>query len=283
MPLPGHLTGERVLLEAVARRESKAVFVGDDTLLCRVLGSYFMYADADDVGIAPHFALNGYWEAEVTLALARAVRPGSWCLDVGANHGYYTLVLAAGCAPGGHVAAVEPNPRSVDLMARTMDVNGFLEHVDIVPRAVSDRAGEEVRFFIPRHRGMNALVAEGGEATGTTIDTETETIDRLTEKWPRVDLAKIDVEGSEEAVWRGMQRVVAENPDITIILEVNAARYENAFAFLEEIEGAGFEIRYIGLNGDAQHVEKREIASTSRDWMLFLRRDPAPLAPRQAP
>jgi FkbM family methyltransferase len=273
MPLPGYLVDDRLVLEGVCRRESKAVFIGDNTLLCRVLGSYFMYADANDLGIAPHFALNGYWESEVTLALARAVRPGSWCLDVGANHGYFTLVLAAGSGPTGHVTAVEPNPRAVELMKRTMDVNGFLEHVDIVPKAVSDRHGDVVSFFIPTYRGMNALVTEGELSAGTTIDRETETIDRITEDWPRVDLAKIDVEGSEEAVWRGMERVLANNADITVILEINAARYADPYAFLEEIERTGFPLRYIALNGGAQHVSKDEIASTKRDWMLFLRRD----------
>jgi FkbM family methyltransferase len=273
MPLPGYLVHDRLVLETVSRRESKAVFIGDGILLCRVLGTYFMYADADDLGIAPHFALNGYWEAEVTLALARAAKPGSWCLDIGANHGYYTLVLAAAAGSEGHVAAVEPNPRSVDLLTRTLDVNGFLSRVDIVSRAMSDRHGEVVKFFIPIHRGMNALVAEGDSSAGTTIETETETVDRLTDGWPRVDVIKIDVEGSEEAVWRGMNRVLRENREIIVILEVNAARYINPIAFLEEIEGFDFPLRYIAINGATEHISRNEIASTDRDWMLFLQRD----------
>jgi FkbM family methyltransferase len=233
-----------------------------------------MYADADDLGIAPHFALNGYWESEVTLALARAVEPASWCLDVGANHGYYTLVLAAATGPDGHVTAVEPNPRSVDLLTRTLDVNGFLGYVDVVSSAMSDQPGESVRFFIPTQRGMNAaVVSDEPSRPGTTIQTETETVDRLTSGWPRVDIVKIDVEGSEEAVWRGMQRVLDENTQITIILEVNAARYADPTRFLNEIEHHGFPLRYIDINGDARHVTRERIAKTDRDWMLFLRRD----------
>jgi FkbM family methyltransferase len=273
MTLPGYLVHDRLVLETVSRRESKAVFIGEGIVLCRVLGTYFMYADADDLGIAPHFALNGYWEAEVTLALARSIRPGSWCLDIGANHGYYTLVLAAAAGPEGHVAAVEPNPRSIDLLTRTLDVNGFLSQVDVVPRAISDRHGDVVKFFIPTHRGMNALVAEGDSSMGTTIDMETDTVDRLTDGWPRVDVVKVDVEGSEEAVWRGMKRVLRENREITVILEVNAARYEDPIAFLEEIERFDFPLRYIAKSGDAEHISRNEIVSTERDWMLFLRRD----------
>ncbi len=277
MTLPGYLVHDRMVLESASRRESKAVFVGDGTLLCRVLGTYFMYAEADDVGIAPHFALNGFWESNVTLALARAVKPGSWCLDVGANHGYFTLVLAAGTGPGGHVTAVEPNPRSVELMRMTLDVNGFLSQVDVVSSAISDSQGEPVKFYIPPHRGMNALIIGDGRSEGqggTTIETTTDTIDNLTEGWPRVDLVKIDVEGSEEAVWRGMQRVLADNEYITVVLEVNAARYGEPVAFLEEIQSSGFSLRHIDPDGDARHVTIQEIASTGHDWMLYLKREP---------
>jgi FkbM family methyltransferase len=274
MPLPSYLVDSRLVLETVSRRESKALFIGDGTLLCRVLGSYFLYADAEDIGIAPHFALSGYWESEVTLAIARAVEPDSWCLDVGANHGYYTLVLAAGAGPSGHVTAVEPNPRSVELMGRTLDVNGFVEYVDVVSSAMSDRAGEPIEFFVPKYRGMNARIGSDQPVPGTTIKTTTETIDNLTADWPQVDLVKIDVEGAEEAVWRGMQRVIAENENITIILEVNGARYADANAFLTQIEREGFALRHIDLDGEPRHVDAEKIASTRHDWMLLLRRDP---------
>jgi FkbM family methyltransferase len=175
------------------------MFIGEGILLCRVLGTYFIDADVYDLGVSPYFALNGFWETEVTLALARAVQPAFWCLGVGANQGYYTLVLAAGTRLEGHVTAVEPNPRSFDLMTRTLDVNGLLGNTDVVSRAISDRYGDTVEFFIPTHRGMNALVGQGGSPIGTTSEAETETIDHLTEEWPRVDVVKIDVEGSEEA------------------------------------------------------------------------------------
>jgi FkbM family methyltransferase len=273
MPLPGYLVDNRLLLETVSRRESKAVFIGEGIVLCRVLGTYFMFADADDLGIAPHFALNGYWESEVTLAIARAVKPGSWCLDVGANHGYYTLIFAAGTGPKGHVTAVEPNPRSVDLMYRTFDVNGFLDYVDVVSTAMSDRDGETIKFFVPKHRGMNARVVADEPTHGTTIETRTDTIDHLASDWPQVDVVKIDVEGSEQAVWRGMQRVLSENRNITVFLEVNAARYDNPISFLSEIEDAGFSLRHVDLDGEPRHVTREQIAATRHDWILLLRRD----------
>jgi Protein-L-isoaspartate(D-aspartate) O-methyltransferase (PCMT) len=113
--LPPHLLGERSLLEGVSREHSRAVYLGERTLLCRVLGKYLIYADALEIGITPHLALDGYWESWITLALARTVRPGWHCLDVGANHGYYTLVMADAARPDGRVVPIEPTPRLADL------------------------------------------------------------------------------------------------------------------------------------------------------------------------
>jgi FkbM family methyltransferase len=277
MTLPGYVVHDRFVLETVSRRESKAVFVGDSTLLCRVLGTYFLYADSNDLGIAPHFALNGYWESNVTLALARAAKSGSWCLDIGANHGYFTLVLAAATGPKGHVAAVEPNPRSVDLMTRSLDVNGFLGHVDVVAAAISDSRGEPVRFYIPPHRGMNALIFGDGRTEGARRDDDRDDNrdDRrldgeLAPRRPREDRRR-GIRGG------GLARHAARprrEPDITVVLEVNAARYEEPVAFLREIEAAGFALRHIDVDGEPRAVTVDEIARTEHDWMLYLRRDP---------
>ena len=104
------------MLEAVSREHSRALYLGDQMVLCRVLGKYLMYADSQETGITPHLAMDGYWESWITLALARTVRPGWHCLDVGANHGYYTLVLADGAGPEGRVSPIEPTPRLAELL-----------------------------------------------------------------------------------------------------------------------------------------------------------------------
>ena len=273
MPVPADICLAIVSCSKAGLMARKAVYIGDGVVLCRVLGTYFMYADAEDLGIAPHFALNGFWESEVTLALAREVQarilvPRRW-------RGLRVLHVGPRCRGGstgprdsGRTESALGGPHD-----ETLDVNGFLGHVGVVSRAVSDRPGEPVEFYIPPRRGMNAIVVSGETSRGSTIEARTETIDQLTADWPRVDLVKIDVKGSEQAVWRGMQRVLDTNEEITIILEVNAARYEDPVAFLEEIERCGFALRYISLNGDAEHITKKKIASSNRDWMLFLMRE----------
>ena len=271
--LPAHLVGDRVLLETVSREHSRALYLGEQTVLCRVLGKYLVYADAQETGITPHLAMDGYWESWITLVLARTVRPGWHCLDVGANHGYYTLVMADAAGPGGRVVPVEPTPRLVELLRQTLDVNGFPD-VEVMAKAASDADGESLQLVIPARRSMNArLTGEVGD-TDEAVGVESVTIDSITRDWPRVDLIKIDVEGAEESVWRGMQRTIADNPALVVALELNVARYDDPRGFLSVIEDAGFPLRYIDTDAEVKDVSVDELLrrQVGQDWMLFLAR-----------
>ena len=262
---------DRVELEAVSRQQSRAIYLGQDTVLCRVLGKYLMYADAQETGITPHFCMDGYWESWITVALARTIRPGWNCLDIGANHGYYTLIMADAVGRQGRVAPVEPTPRLAELLRQTLDVNGFPD-VPVVQKAASRTGGDTLRLVVPPHRSMNASLSAVAGPADAVFDVETVTVDALTRDWPRVDLIKIDVEGAEEAVWEGMQWTIEQNPRLVVILELNVERYEDPRAFLEDIASAGFRLRYIDYDAEAKSVTIEELLSRQigQDWMLYL-------------
>jgi len=272
-PLPPHFTGDRSALEAAAHQQSRAVYLGDETVLCRVLGKYLVYADAQETGITPHLCLDGYWESWITVALARTLRRDWHCLDIGANHGYYTLIMADAVGPSGRVIPIEPTPRLADLLRQTLDVNGF-PHVEVVQKAASDVDEKTLQLVIPRNRSLNARLSEVAAPEDARVDVSSVTVDMLTSEWPSVDLIKIDVEGAEEAVWRGMERTIAANSKLVVILEFNAARYEDPRGFLGEIEKAGFPLRYIDVTADVVDVTVRKLLSThvGEDWMLYLAR-----------
>ena len=269
--LPAYLLGERVALEAVSRKHSRSLYLGKETVLCRVLGKYLVFVDSQETGISPHLAFDGYWESWITLALARTVQPGWHCLDVGANHGYYTLVMADGAGPAGRVAPVEPTPRLADLLRQTLDVNGFPQ-IEVVAKAATDSDGQTLQLVIPERRSMNARLAEVAAETEEAVDVESVTIDSLTREWPRVDLIKIDVEGAEEQVWRGMRSTIARNRDLVVILEFNVARYDEPRAFVAELEAAGFRLRYIDTDAELNAVSPDELLTrqVGQDWMLYL-------------
>jgi FkbM family methyltransferase len=99
--------------------------------------------------LAPRLVQNGLWEAWVTLALGRSIQPGFHCVDVGANYGYYTLLMAGACQRGGRVLACEPN----SLLAQTylpgnVALNGFRDRVEICQKVIGDINAEQVEFVL---------------------------------------------------------------------------------------------------------------------------------------
>jgi FkbM family methyltransferase len=126
----------------------------------------------------------------------------------------------------GRVVPIEPTPRLTDLLRQTLDINGF-PHVEVVSKAPFEADGQTLQLVVPERRSLNARLAEAVAASEEAVAVAAVTVDTLTADWPRVDLIKIDVEGAEEAVWRGMARTLADNPTIVVVLKFNAARYDD--------------------------------------------------------
>jgi FkbM family methyltransferase len=269
--LPGHLALPRPELEAECRRQCQSAYLGGRTLLCRVLGKYLVYADARDLGIVPHLCLDGYWEAWITQAVAAAVRPGWCCVDVGANHGYYTLLCADAVGPGGRVVACEPNPSVAALLEKTLRLNGFTGRTTLVREAVADMDGDSLALVVPPGRGMNAYLRP---ADPDGVPVRTVTLDTLCHGLGRVDLVKIDVEGAEEKVWLGMGETLRRHPEVTVLMEFNSDRYASPRGFLADIQARGFPLCHVDYDAQVKPVTAERLLAErpNEDWMLWLRR-----------
>jgi FkbM family methyltransferase len=267
-------TLSREAFTQACRAACQTAYLGNDTLLCRVLGRYLLYAESQDVGIVPHLAMNGYWETWMTLAVARVIQPGWHCVDVGANHGYYTLLMADIVGDTGRVVALEPNPRLADLVKRTIIVNGFQERVTVLTDAVSETAGETLKLIIPKGLGMNASLIRRATDSDEVIEVQTTTLDQLTAAWGKVDFLKIDAEGAEELIWRGMAATLSNHPKITIVLEFNDGRSADPAAFLQQILEAGFPLRHIDFDAEIKDITVEQCLNDrpGQDWLLFLQR-----------
>ena len=272
--LPPYLTGNRVTLESISRQHYQTARLSDRVILCRVLGKYIVYADPEDVGITPHLCLDGFWESWITIAMARVLKPGWCCVDVGANHGYYTLIMADAVESTGRVLAVEPQPQLAELLRLTLEVNGLHHHTTVLQKAVADTVSSQTPLVVPRRRGLDATLCREATAADDVVEIETVTLDQITADWPRVDLIKIDAEGAEEAIWRGMRQTLARHQGITIFMEMKCSRYANPQAFVREILGAGFPLRYIDYDATIKNLTEEQILTNriKEDWMLFLHR-----------
>jgi FkbM family methyltransferase len=280
MSVPDCVLADRATLEETARRGAQAVNLANGALMCRVLTKYLMFVDPDDLGVTPRLCLDGFWESWVTTALARVLQPGSFCVDVGANHGYYTMLLADGAGPHGRVIALEPNPALAELLSLTLEVNGFERRALVSQQAATDGSAPTVQLVIPRRRGACATICRAPSAADVVVDVDATSVDALTASWPRVDLVKIDAEGAEPAIWRGMRRTIAANSALVVVLEFVASRYDDPRGFLDAIRGDGFPLRHVAHDSSIELLSDDRALSDGdgEGWTLFLQRDTTPHA-----
>jgi FkbM family methyltransferase len=285
MAMPPFVLSDRDILEETCRRATQTVQLAPGELMCRVLGKYLVFVDPHDLGVTPRLCLDGFWESWITTAIARAVRPGLFCVDVGANHGYFTLLLADAVGPDGRVLAIEPNPLLVKLLEQTIEVNGFRRHTCVIAKAANDGSVREVSLAVPRRRGACASICGDalgeartsalGEIPCDVVRVGASSIDDLTASWPRVDVVKIDAEGAEPLIWQGMSRTIRLNPHLLAIVEFVPSRYVDAPGFLDEIQSADFPLRIVAHDSTIQPISIAD-ALTERDGegcTLFLQRE----------
>jgi FkbM family methyltransferase len=258
----------RTNIETWCRRNAQAVYVGDDNVLCRVLGKYPMYVQASDRSVGARLMLDGYWETWVTMAIARHLKPGMMCLDVGAHVGYYTVLMADIVGARGRVIAFEPYAPSYRRLSDNVAVNG-LSNVGIQACAASSETGARNMYVDQTYTGNNSLESSSPSVLCTPV--ECSTIDDKIHV--SVDFVKIDVEKHERHVWRGMQQLLARNANVHIAMEYTLAA-DPELALLREIREAGFELHEIQGDGTLRKMTAEQIVSDPAvQWrMLWLKR-----------
>ena len=221
--------------ETVCRENTSYAYLGNNKALCRVLGKYKIYVDTRDIGITPHLVTDGFWETWLTQCISRIIKPGDICVDIGANYGYYSLLMSSLAGKEGRTIAVEPNPYVFGLLAATASVHS--SNIEPVQVAVSDVTGYTT-LVIPDNFFGDASIVERKDKPRlgrSRVDVKTQTLDELAVQLelPRIDLVKIDVEGAEPQVFSGMKETISKNMDLRVLIEYSPYLYDDAKSFTE--------------------------------------------------
>jgi FkbM family methyltransferase len=182
-------------------------------------------------------AILGSTEHPLLEWLSRNVQPGEIWIDAGANAGYTALQMARRAGPSGRVFGFEPMPEMVACLARTAAANGF-NHLTAVPLALGESCAVTM---------METAIYQGmADPTTAPRAGSRETIFEIAFDvlWPqlgkpedRIAGIKIDVNGSELSVLRGMRRTLTEHrPKLAIEIHRPVDRGE----FLELLKSLGY-------------------------------------------
>lgn len=228
--------------------------------VAQVLGDVQLHIDPDDDSLAPHLLRDGYWESWVSVAIGRVVQPEWVCVDAGAHFGYYTALMSRCGARG--VLAFEPQPSLARLIRRTVDSNRLMLHtiVEVKEYALAESEGQTPLYIYGRLSG-SASLGEVPELKRTgEIAVRTTTLDVQTRHLTRLDLLKIDCEGAEERIWRGMIQTRVRFPRAVIVMEIGKGRGYDMAGFLKQI-GSEYPLQIVNMDGDIVAKSVEEIAA----------------------
>jgi len=160
------------------------------------------------------------WEPFESRVWLAAQRPGDVVLDVGANLGYFSLLSACYEQEPEQVFAFEPAADNFELLLRNLQHNDCVGRVHAVRAALGDSHGELNLYRNEENRGDHQIYPGDGQRLTESVPI-LRGADYLRTHIERVDLLKVDTQGSELAVLAGLWPLLTDSRDtLRILLEL---------------------------------------------------------------
>ena len=205
--------------------------------------------------------IDALWrEDELLQRMLAALQTGDVVYDIGANIGLVSLALALnGAEKQALVHAFEPEPNNARALRANLAAND-VRSVSVHELALGDRRGT-VTLYLDRHvgAGSHSLIPLAGLASKREV--ELARADDVAAELGAPRMVKIDVEGAEFAVLRGMERLLREHLVRELFLEIHpqalAASGADEHALRRWLTELGYRAAWQKRRGDEWHEHYR--------------------------
>ncbi len=172
-----------------------------------------IFLDPDD---ELHLSLNnGVYEPETAVFLSRFVQPGDTVFDIGANIGYFSLLLSRLAGPAGRLFAFEPAPGNYALLTKNLAAN-HCDNARAIAAAVADVTG--TARLAPSRQMVDYRLALTPDTAGTSVLCFALDDFIREEHIDRVDLIKMDIQGAEGLALAGMRQLLSRHGRQPVVL-----------------------------------------------------------------
>jgi FkbM family methyltransferase len=275
--------------QRTARRVGVGVhgtYVGHNRMLIATTWGGRLLVPSDDLSLMPELVAYGTYDVPFTTFALRYIKPGDTVIDVGAHVGLFTLLLAYQVWEHGRVIAYEPSPRMLELLRHNVSMCWLDDRVEIVPKAAAATTGS-LPFLAPRRYTMTGslrpvehlLSTENRVETLDRIEVEAEPLDVHSGRFERIDLVKIDVEGGEDQVFAGMERLLASGAVKRVSFEVARENigdeWESFTERLRGLEREGWIFCTISDTGEPEPIPLTDVFERGRFSQILMHRGAA--------
>ena len=171
------------------------------------------------------------------------VHPGDTVLDIGANIGLWTMRMSKLVGNTGKVYAFEPEVKKFQVLKKNIELNN-LDNVVLEQKALSDIDGISY-LELSKDSGQHKLSTTGVKIESVTLD------NYLKES---VDFIKMDAEGSEYKILKGMKNIL-KNKDVTLVTEFYYKLLDNPIEFINILEN---HFKIYDMRDDMKLLDKNE-------------------------
>jgi FkbM family methyltransferase len=226
-------------------RVAKWLGIDNKTYRKRLANNFYMRVNPSE-HIQRQLFWYGHYEKGLGDLIKKILNPGDVFLDIGANIGYFSL-LAAKHEPTAKIISFEPVSSQFERLEENISLN-IARNVRALHSAVGERNEErDIYISAEDNTGMSSF-QKPGNYSGRTEKVKVVTIDKWFESsgLAKVDLIKLDVEGSEFAAVKGMHEIIKRFKPL-LIVEINPGTLAqfgvlpaDIFMYLEQLSFRGF-------------------------------------------
>lgn len=253
-------------LENIGKVGSYHYELDDDKIAVRILSSFWLSVQDKDDHFVPHLKRDGFWESWVSLWISKNVKPGSVCIDGGANYGYYTFqLLLHGCK----VIAIEANPHLIPHLNESLRLNGDLP-LTIINAAITNGSTDKITLSVT-NSFLHSTVRDFRNDTVEKV--EVDTISLSSFKNNQIDFIKLDIEGVEDEVLPDVLNLQNTNPNVVCLFEWVYDSYPNKSRELYEYIINNFSVSYVDFDGEETQLKSYDqIIQETVDLRMYVLR-----------
>jgi FkbM family methyltransferase len=176
--------------------------------------SFSLFASIDDLAVGNHVLIGRSYDPSIAAVLSRCVKPGMAVVDIGANIGYMTMLLASLVGRSGLVVAIEPNPVNIKLLEASRRVNDF-DQVLVIQAAAGRQTGL-LALNVSHSNGMTGELPDDVDAIFASRPVPCFALDAILPRDRRFDVIKIDTEGAELNALIGLSETIDRDRPIIV-------------------------------------------------------------------
>ncbi|MDM5195892.1 FkbM family methyltransferase [Bacillus hominis] len=228
----------------------RGVYIGNTKMLISTDWNGQLIVPSNDLSLTPHLLVSGNIEQPLTNFFRNNLKPGDTVVDIGANIGYFSVLIGYLIGSMGKLIAYEANPFMHSFLMDNLSINFLHDRTSVHNLAVY--SSQKTLQFYASHRFMgNSSLVKHNETYHKhyvdkieEIDVKAVSLDEHLKDIDHINFLKIDIEGGEYHAFVGMRELIRHKKIQTIVFELNSTMLQNNFEpfmellkNLEQIEG----------------------------------------------